>query len=190
MKKKSKRVPTEFENGRDRTKRLKRQRERYLKRKETETPQEREIRAQKRRAARKRLEVAKGSSTTDKLIEELSQIVPRQTTFDDIGDHPALSMQKLVGIKEEPDVFEPLMEIVPDASDTDDESDYEEEERSFHQYKLNKYKMQCLELRRKIDLADMQLQLENRRCILLEKKLELVQQEALLLETQYGIPIL
>lgn len=185
--KKSARLPASLESGRDRNKRLKLLREKRRIQAANETPEHREARLQRiRDRRRKRLDIL-GAMTTDKFIEEISRIVPQKPTFNDndFGDHPAISLQKLVGIKEEVELFDEPIQSESDESEIDDE----EVDLTQDTFKLNAFKIRCLDLQRHLDKAEADLKFENRRNERMRKELQELRQKALKLEDLYGIPI-
>lgn len=178
--KKPPKIPLEFEDGRDRTKRLKKLRERRKLRIANETPQQHEARLQRLRQARKNRQIVRAAMAADKFVEEILNIkAVRPSTFE---DHPAISLQKLVGLSEDMGLFH--------APEMESESETEDELSSEDNFKLNKFKIKCLELQKDIDKAEAALQYEKRRKLRMEEEMQQLRRKAIELEDLYEIPII
>lgn len=164
--------------------RLKKQRERRQRKALNESPTQHERRLERSRQARRNRQVVRAAMAADKFVEEISKVVPRQTKFQslDFGDHPAISLQKLV-VKEEIELFHAPLEMAEEESESS-ESETEDD------YRLNKYKIKCLELQRDIDKTEDALQWEKDKKVGMEREMQKLRRKAIELEDLYGIPII
>ncbi|XP_063702291.1 uncharacterized protein LOC134832245 [Culicoides brevitarsis] len=192
------RATKDTESGRERTKRLKHQKEVRQRFYENETPEHREERLRKAKERRQRRLAELAKETADKFVEDISRIVPKQKKKkpnEDFGDHPAISFDKFLGVKAEKidkklitkEIFsepeENLDEIVESESEEDEDSPSES-------YKLNIFKVRLFDLQRKIDLAEDLLNHERLKSKKLCQEMTDLRKKALKLEEMYGIPIL